>query len=208
MRLAIICMAWSWPTTRCCQGGRQFDSARSVWLASIRPIGMPVQSCTTEADSKLVDGRQDERCFALLGDELRPSDHAGLPSASSRSKGFFGFRFGRWFGGRCRQQESADKSCGSASCLGIFRCSFRRLCRCGRFGFQRGVAHTCGFINRMRRCRAACGAGYRGFPKPVPFRLPIVRIAGVQRGLGAGRAMPRPRPCVRSRRCRWPLRAR
>ncbi len=48
MRVAIISSAWRWPMTRWLSVSARFSTV-SISFFTIRPTGMPVQSCTTDA---------------------------------------------------------------------------------------------------------------------------------------------------------------
>ena len=81
MRLAIISSAWRWPMTRCSSVSASFSTV-SISFLTMRPTGMPVQSCTTDGHGLLVDARQDQR-------PSRPAARAAAPAApcSSASSG-------------------------------------------------------------------------------------------------------------------------
>ena len=79
MRWAIISSAWSWPMTRWLSVSASLSTV-SISFLTMRPTGMPVQSCDDRGDRLLVDARQDQRRLALQ----RPTA-SSCSSASSAS---------------------------------------------------------------------------------------------------------------------------
>ena len=64
MRRAIMSSACFWPMTRWLSVSASLSTA-SISFLTMRPTGMPVQSCDDAGDGLLVDRRQDQRRVAL-----------------------------------------------------------------------------------------------------------------------------------------------
>ena len=72
MRRAIMSSACFWPMTRWFSVSASLSTA-SISFFTIRPTGMPVQSCDDAGDRLLVDRRQDQRRIALQRRRASPA---------------------------------------------------------------------------------------------------------------------------------------